>query len=43
LTDICKDINDLKKETAKRENERIEKSGLVEQEDLIEIKGIIKL
>jgi nucleosome binding factor SPN SPT16 subunit len=29
----------LKKETSKREAERIEKAGLVEQEDLIEIKG----
>lgn len=39
MLEICKEVNDLKKETAKREAERIEKAGLVEQEDLIELKG----
>lgn len=39
LTEIAKEITDLKKEIQKRDVERAEKAGLVEQEDLIEIKG----
>lgn len=39
LTEICRDINELKKEMTKREAARVEKSGLVDQEDLVEIKG----
>ncbi|KAI8911514.1 FACT complex subunit-domain-containing protein [Gorgonomyces haynaldii] len=39
FSEIAREINDLKKEMSKREAERIEKAGLVEQEDLVEIKG----
>ncbi len=39
LTEICREINELKRDVSKRETERIEKAGLVVQEDLQEIKG----
>jgi nucleosome binding factor SPN SPT16 subunit len=39
LNDIAKEITDMKKDIQKRETERQEKAGLVEQGDLIEVKG----
>lgn len=39
FTDIAKEITDLKKEITKRDSERAEKAGLVEQDALVEIKG----
>jgi nucleosome binding factor SPN SPT16 subunit len=39
LTEVAKEITDLKREIHKRETEKAEKAGLVDQEDLIEIKG----
>ncbi|KAJ3000085.1 FACT complex subunit spt16 [Globomyces sp. JEL0801] len=39
LTEISKDINEMKKDIQKREAERIEKAGLVVQGDLVEVKG----
>lgn len=39
LTEICREINDLKKDMSKREAEKAEKAGLVDQEDLQEVKG----
>ncbi|KAJ3023192.1 FACT complex subunit spt16 [Thoreauomyces humboldtii] len=37
--DLYKQINDLKKDTTKRDSERKEKADLVEQDNLIEIRG----
>lgn len=39
MNEVCKDINELKKEYQKREAERLQMADLVEQDDLIEIKG----
>jgi nucleosome binding factor SPN SPT16 subunit len=39
MTDIYKNITDLKKEAAKKEAERKEMEDIVEQDKLIEIKG----
>ncbi|KAI9104535.1 FACT complex subunit-domain-containing protein [Phlyctochytrium arcticum] len=39
FAEIFRQINDLKKDTAKREAERKEKAGLVEQDRLVEIRG----
>ena len=39
MNEVSKEINDLKKELAKREAERMEMADLVEQDNLIEIKG----
>lgn len=39
MNEIAKEVTDLKKDITKRESERAEKAGLVEQGDLMEIKG----
>ena len=39
MSDICKTVTDIKKEIQKREQERVTKAGLVEQDDLEVIKG----
>ena len=39
MNELCKDINELKKEYQKREAERKQMADLIEQDDLIEIKG----
>ncbi|KNC97903.1 chromatin-remodeling protein SPT16 [Spizellomyces punctatus DAOM BR117] len=39
FAEIFRQINDLKKETAKRDAERKEKAGLVEQDRLVEVRG----
>ncbi|KAJ3359746.1 FACT complex subunit spt16 [Kappamyces sp. JEL0680] len=39
LSEIAKEITDMKKDIQKRETERKEKAGLVDQADLIEVKG----
>ena len=39
MNEICKDINELKKDYQKREAERQQMADLVEQDELVEIKG----
>lgn len=39
MNELCREINDLKKEMQKRDAERAEMADLVEQDSLIEIKG----
>ena len=39
LNELCREINDFKKETQKQEAERVEMAGLVEQGELNEVKG----
>lgn len=39
MNEVCKEINELKKDYQKREAERKQMADLVEQDDLIEIKG----